>query len=124
ISPQPLHAREFRLIMKEAQPDIIHINNPGFIAQTAIEIAREFKVPVVGTSHFMPENLTHYLHLPDQLEKILNTSIWKLYARFYGRLNLIISPSPTAANLLKRLKVGTRVKVVSNGIDFKKFNTS
>ncbi len=123
ISPQPLHAREFRLIMKEVQPDIIHINNPGFIAQTAIEIARELKVPVVGTSHFMPENLTHYLHLPDQLEKMLNTSIWKLYARFYGRLNLIISPSPTAASLLKRLKVGTRVEVVSNGIDFKKFNT-
>src|SRR5438874_1973193 len=41
ISPQPLHAKEFREIVQEVQPDIIHINNPGFIAQTAIVVGRE-----------------------------------------------------------------------------------
>lgn len=122
ISPQPLHMGEFKEIMREVKPDIIHINNPGFIAQTAITIGREFGVPLVGTSHFMPENLTHYLHLPDQLEKMVNTSIWKLYAKFYGRLNLIISPTQTAADILKRLKVGTKIEVISNGIDLHKFN--
>src|SRR5260221_2067254 len=122
ISPQPMDARKFKEIMQEVKPDIIHINNPGFIAQTAIVVGKEFHVPLVGTSHFMPENLTHYLHLPDQLEKMVNTSIWRLYAKFYGRLNLIISPTQTAADLLKRLKVGTKVEVISNGIDLQKFN--
>ena len=122
ISPQPLHAKELKEIVEEVRPDIIHINNPGFLAQTAIVVAREHKIPVVGTSHFMPENLTHYLHLPDQLEKMLNTSIWKIYAKFYGRLNLVISPTQTAADLLNRMHVGTKVEVISNGIDLEKFN--
>jgi 1,2-diacylglycerol 3-alpha-glucosyltransferase len=122
ISPTPLHAKEFRAIMKEVAPDIIHINNPGFLAQTAISVAREYGVPVIGTSHFMPENLTHYLHLPDQLEKKINTGIWKFYAKFYSRLNLIICPTQTGAELLNRLHVGTKIKVISNGIDLKKFS--
>ena len=122
ISPHPLHVRAFLEIMKEVKPDIVHINNPGFIAQTAVLIAKELGIPMVGTSHFMPENLTHYLHLPDQLEKMVNSSIWKLYAKFYGNLNLIISPTQTAADLLTRLKVGTKVRVISNGMDLDTFN--
>lgn len=122
VSPQLLHAREFKEIVKEVQPDIMHINNPGFLAQTAMSIAKQIKVPIIGTSHFMPENITHYLHLPDQLEKFLNTGIWKIYAGFYGKLNLIISPTQTSANLLTKLGVSSRVEVISNGIDLKKFN--
>ena len=122
VSPQPFHAREFREIVKEVKPDIMHINNPGFLAQTAISISSQLHIPIVGTSHFMPENITHYLHLPDQIEKLLNTSIWKIYAKFYEKLNLIISPTQTAADLLKKLIVGTEVEVISNGIDLKRFN--
>ena len=124
VSPQPLHAWEFREIVKEVQPDIMHINNPGFLAQTAVAISKRMNIPIVGTSHFMPENLTHYLHLPDQLEKILNTSIWRIYANFYGRLDLIICPTQTAADLLNKLAVATEIEVISNGIDLKKFNVS
>ena len=122
VSPQPLHAKEFKEIVREVQPDIMHINNPGFLAQTAMSIAKQINIPIIGTSHFMPENITHYLHLPDQLEKFLNTSIWKIYTRFYSRLNLVISPTQTAADLLTKLGVGTQVQVISNGIDLKKFN--
>lgn len=122
VSPTLLHTKEFVEIMEQTKPDIMHINNPGFIAQTAINAAKEYNVPIIGTSHFMAENLTHYLHLPDQIEKLLNTSIWKMYARFYSRLSLIIAPTPTAATLLKRLKVTTKIEVISNGIDLEKFN--
>lgn len=122
VSPQLLHAKEFKEIVKEVQPDIMHINNPGFLSQTAMTIAKQNNIPIIGTSHFMPENITHYLHLPDQLEKFLNTGIWKIYARFYGKLNLVISPTQTSADLLTKLGVGTQVQVISNGIDLKKFN--
>lgn len=122
VSPQLLHTSEFKEIVKEVRPDIMHVNQPFFLAQTAMAVAKEYDIPVVGTSHFMPENLTHYLHLPDQLEKMLNSSIWRFYAWFYGKLNLIISPTQTAADLLIKLRVGTKVEVISNGIDLKKFN--
>jgi 1,2-diacylglycerol 3-alpha-glucosyltransferase len=122
VSPQLLHAREFNDIVLEVKPDIIHINNPGFIAWTAISVAKDHYIPIIGTGHFMAENLTHYLRLPNQIEKILNTSVWKAYAKFYGRLNLIVSPTPTAANLLKKLKVNAKIEVISNGLDLKKFN--
>jgi glycosyltransferase involved in cell wall biosynthesis len=122
VSPQLLHTSEFKEIVREVRPDIMHVNQPFFLAQTAMAVAKEYDIPVVGTSHFMPENLTHYLHLPDQLEKMLNSSIWRFYAWFYGTLNLIISPTQTAADLLIKLRVGTKVEVISNGIDLQKFN--
>ncbi len=123
VSPQLLHTSEFKEIVREVRPDIMHVNQPFFLAQTAMAVAKEFDIPVVGTSHFMPENLTHYLHLPDQLEKMLNSGIWLLYSWLYGRLNLIVSATHTAADLLIKLRVGTKVEVISNGIDLHKFNT-
>lgn len=122
VSPMLLHSGEFNEIMLEVKPDIVHINNPGFIAWTAIAAARQYHVPIIGTGHFMAENLTHYLRLPNQMEKILNTSVWKMYARFYSRLNLIISPTPTAAHLLRKLNVKAKIEVISNGLDLDKFN--
>ncbi len=122
VSPQPLHYREVNAIIKEVNPDIIHINNPGFISQTTMHIAHEKHIPIVGTSHFMPENLVHYLHLPDPIEKLVNSLIWKQYARFYGKLDLIISPTQTAANLLIRSGAKNKILVISNGIDLTKFS--
>lgn len=123
ISPHLLNPTIMTKIIREVKPDIIHINIPGFLGQTAIDVAHKERVPVIGTTHFMPENLLHYLHLPRQVESILNTLAWGRYAQIYGRLDQVTSPTQTAADLMLKYKTVKHLEVISNGIDLKIFNT-
>ncbi len=122
VSPQPLHFREIKKIIDEIKPDVIHVNNPGFIAQSAIRIGKKRNIPVIGTSHIMPENLVHYFRLPDSLEKVVANVIGKQYGYIYSKLDLIIAPTQTAANLLHKLQLKNKIVVISNGIDLTRFN--
>jgi 1,2-diacylglycerol 3-alpha-glucosyltransferase len=122
VSPGPLHFRIFKQIIDELKPDIIHVNNPGLITQTAIRYSRKMKIPIIGSAHFMAENLAHYFHLPRGIERILSAGIWKLYANIYNKLDLIIAPTPATENLLRKAGVKKKIVVLSNGIDLSKFN--
>lgn len=122
VSPGPLHIKIFRQIINEIKPDIIHVNNPGLITLTAIKYAKKFGIPVMGSAHFMAENLAHYFHLPRGIERIVSAGVWKLYASIYNKLDLIIAPTPATENLLRKAGVKKKIVVLSNGIDLNKFN--
>jgi len=122
VSPQLLVYRSaIKKILKIVEPDIVHVNNPGFLAIAVLPVARKLNIPVVATSHFMPENIMHYLHMPDFIGDVLNNLIWKQYAGFYSKLDFVISPTQTAADLLTKNKLKTSVKVISNGIDLRRY---
>ena len=122
VTPQILfYRKEVKKIINEVKPDVLHINNPGFLGLAAIPLAREMGYPIIGTSHFMPENLIHYFHLPDPIEDMVNSLIWKRYAKWYSSLYAVISPTETAANLLRKNHIETKIYVLSNGIDLKRF---
>lgn len=125
VSPQLLvYRRAIKKILQIVEPDIIHLNNPGFLAFAVVPAARKLNIPVVATSHFMPENIMHYLRMPHIIGDVLNNIIWKQYAGFYSKLDFVISPTQTAADLLTKNKLKTNVKVISNGIDLKKYKRS
>jgi 1,2-diacylglycerol 3-alpha-glucosyltransferase len=125
VSPQILfYRRELKKIIKEVEPDVLHINNPGFLGLATIPLSKEFNIPIVGTSHFMPENIVHYLHLPDVIEDLVNSIIWKRYAKWYSELDAVISPTETAANLLRKNNIKTKIYVLSNGIDMIRFKAN
>lgn len=121
LSLQPMHMRRANKIIKDLKPDIIHINNPGFISRTAMYYGRKMGIPVVGTSHYMPENIIHHLHLPYLIDDMVNSILWRDYARMYSKLEKIICPTETAERLLKRFKSVKNTIVISNGLDFTKF---
>lgn len=121
MSLQPMHMRRVNKIIKELKPDIIHINNPGFISRTALYYGRKMGIPVVGTSHYMPENIIHHLHLPDLIDDMVNSILWQDYARMYSKLEKIICPTATAEKLLRRFKSVKNTVVISNGLDFSRF---
>jgi 1,2-diacylglycerol 3-alpha-glucosyltransferase len=56
--------RVTRRVMLEFQPDIVHAQGHFTVSSAVIRNARRMGVPVIGTNHFMPENLNHYAHLP------------------------------------------------------------
>src|SRR6185436_4983950 len=75
--------------MKSFQPDVIHIQDHFVISPVVQKVAKEMGIPMVGTNHFMPENITHYLHLPKKLEQIVNNWAWGQFRKIYEHLDVV-----------------------------------
>ena len=110
--------------LKRFRPDVIHIQDHFVISPVVQKVARELSIPVMGTNHFMPENLLHYLHLPKSLETIAKNFAWKQFRKIFEELHTVTTPTHTAVQLLEEVKLTKPVLAVSNGIDLKKFRVS
>ena len=108
--------------VKRFQPDVVHIQDHFVISSAVQKIASRLFIPVMGTNHFMPENLLHYLHLPKQLEEAAKRLAWKQFRTVFEKLAIVTTPTATAAGLLKDIHFPKPVLAISNGIDLQKFN--
>lgn len=107
----------------QVKPDIVHIQNHYLVAKAVAKSALKRNIPVVGTNHFMPENLVYYLHLPKSLERSMVMTGWKHFARTYRELDRITTPTKTAAEHIENLPLGLQLTAISCGIDLQRFNT-
>jgi glycosyltransferase involved in cell wall biosynthesis len=107
--------------VKEISPDIVHIQNHFLIGKEALSAAKKLGIPVMGTNHFMPENLVHYLHLPRIAEKWLQKFAWKQCVRTFEQLDFVTTPTKTAVALLKNAGLSKDVMPISCGIDLERF---
>ncbi len=124
FSPLLLARKHIRQAVQKIKPDIVHIQNHFMIGKVALEVAQECGIPIIGTNHFMPENLVHYFHLPSLLEEKLKRLAWQQFVGVYGRLPIVIAPTKTAAELVQRYGLAREVIVLSCGIDLQRFNPS
>lgn len=115
-------AETIERVKRDFRPDVIHLQGHFTIGKTVLGIAEKLSLPAVGTNHFMPENLTHYLHLPGKLERLVQRKMWQQFRKVFERLHTVTSPTRTAAGLAQRLDFSQTILPVSNGIDRKKFH--
>ena len=104
---RPLHP-EFRItswanidakldrIFDRSQPDIVHLQNHFVVGKGCLKQARKRGIPVVGTNHFMPENLFDYIPKPLRPagSAVISAVTWKHWMRVYNRLDCVFAPSP------------------------------
>lgn len=119
-----LLGRNVRKVIQEFKPDVIHIETHFGIGHAAMKAGRDLGIPVVATNHFMPENLTHYLHLPDPVERFLKKMMWQDFRRTFRYADLITSPTETAVKLAAASGIEKPIRAVSNGIDTDIFKPS
>lgn len=119
--PFNLRANVKRLILK-LKPDVIHIQDHFLLAKVVVEVNKDFDIPIVGTNHFMAENVTALLPF-NTFNRRLEKWLWSDFVKVFDRLELVTTPSEMAARLI-RLKLGVDVIPVSNGIDLEQFNPS
>jgi|SRR5664280_260193 glycosyltransferase involved in cell wall biosynthesis len=109
-------------IIQNFKPDIIHIQDHFLICKMVVHLNKKLKIPIIGTNHFMPENITVLLRrktLKLRFEKLL----WKDFSRVFNQVNLVTTPTEFGAQLIRpKLKVDT--VVISCGISLTKFNPS
>jgi glycosyltransferase involved in cell wall biosynthesis len=121
FSPPRLHRRVVEAV-ERIGPDVIHVQSHLFVGRVLIRAAQELGIPLVATNHFMPDNLVHYLHLPERAERVAAELLWRDFARVFNRVELITAPSPFAARLVEEQGVERDVIPVSCGIDLARFN--
>lgn len=134
VIPEKIYPSQFRIpitagsnkirkIVEEVRPDVINIQDHFMIGSKVAEEGQKLKIPIVGTNHFMPENFIHYLYPPDFAKKMIKSLAWKAFIRVYKRLDIITTPTKTAAELIKSLGLKNPIIPISNGIDLNRFNT-
>jgi glycosyltransferase involved in cell wall biosynthesis len=122
ISPLFLSRKMIKKYIKEIKPDIIHIQNHFMIGKCAALVAGELGIPVVGTNHFMPENLLHYFHVSGFAARWLKCFGWYQFSKVFSRLDAVTTPTKTAALLIEDLDLGKKIIPISCGIDLDRFN--
>lgn len=110
-----------RSAMREFKPDIVHIQMHFPISRMVLREAECLGIPVVATNHFMPDNLTHYLHLPGPITRAIHLLAWQDAARVFRRAKGLSAPTKTAADIMQP-NLNQPMLAISNGIDLKRFN--
>ncbi len=121
VCPAGLFKPTLRRAFQEFSPDVVHIQSHFFLDKAVLAVAREFGIPTVGTNHFMPENLLHYLHLPGMCEAFLKRVAWGQFRAVFQHVKLVTTPTTTAATLLQDSGLKQPVYPLSCGIDRKRF---
>ena len=117
--PVLLQARISRLL-DSFKPDVIHIQDHFSITAAVVKVNAKYGIPIIGTNHFMPENLTALVRSEKWKVKIKNF-MWSRFSTVYNQLAIVTTPSETAADLI-RPKLNVEVISISSGIDLEKFN--
>ncbi len=114
-------ARAVGQALEETRPDIIHLQDHYFICRALWRHAKKYRIPVVGSNHFLPENLTANLPVPALVRQPLNTLLWRHMLALYNRLDAVSTPTGTAAAILHYQSLVPPVTPISCGIDTRRF---
>ena len=110
-------------MLQEIKPDIIHLQDHYFLSRSAWQASRAqaHLIPVVGTNHFLPQNLTANIPLPARFRARLEPVFWKHMLSLYNRLAAVTTPTQTAANILINQGLKVPVSAISCGVDTNRF---
>jgi len=109
-----------RQVTAQWKPDLIHSHHPILLGKAAIEMADEFKVPLVYTFHTLYEFFTHYLMLDTDAVK---KAVREYVIRYANRCDLVVAPTQPIREYLISIGITARAETVPTGIDFSRFKT-
>ena len=113
---------KIRKVITDFKPDLMHIHNHFLLGRTCLKIAKQKGIPVIGTNHFMPDNLLEYF--PKVSRGTVSNYMWKDLIKTYNQLDYVTAPTKVALNMIKELGLDLPSKVISNGIDLEEFKKS
>ena len=105
-------------IIDQVRPDVIHFQSHVVIGRGMTMEGRKRGIRIIGTNHFMPENLLEYtLIIPPFLEKRAIGAAWRAANRTFGRAERVTTPTRKAAEYLEAQTSVKNVVAISCGID-------
>jgi len=113
---------EVRRFFKDFNADIIHLQDHFPLSVSVMLQARRSKIKLVGTNHFMPENLLPYIPLSPVLKPVLNRILWEWMKFTYNRVDVVVAPSRTAADIIRKQHMRVPVQAISCGVSLQRFH--
>ena len=112
---------QIQRVFQDFRPEIIHLQDHYFLSRDVVLVARRMHIPMMGTNHFLPENVLPYLH-PLPLPRGLKIwTLWQLMLWTYNHLGMVTTPTQTAAQILRQQNIRPPVVPVSCGVDTLRF---
>ena len=108
-------------VFDQFTPDVVHLQGHFFINRAARRHADTRGIPIVGTNHFMPENLVHYLPVPASVRRAVVRAAWHDFCSVFSSLDAVTTPTKTAADLMHRVGFRGDVTAISCGVDLGRF---
>lgn len=112
---------QVRGLLEQIRPDVVHLQDHYFLARDVLLAARGLNIPVLGTNHFLPENVLPYLRVLPLPRRAKIGVLWALMHWTYATLEEITTPTRTAANILDATGIRVPVTPVSCGVDTRVF---
>ncbi|MCI8603970.1 MAG: glycosyltransferase family 4 protein [Ruminiclostridium sp.] len=117
----PISADRLRML-KDFNPDIIHIHNEFGIGLSGVLIAKALKVPLVYTMHTMYDDYVYYVANNELLHKFLMSASHKYAKILADSASALTGPSKKVEEYFKKCHVDKPVTVIPNSVEVEVFN--
>lgn len=107
----------------ECNPDIVHIQDHYFLSRVVLKVAQKFHIPVVGTNHFLPDNLTDNFLAPEWAKRPLHRWLWRIMLSVFNQLDAATTPTQTAVDILSEQAIHIPLQPISCGVDTHRFHS-
>lgn len=115
--------RNSALILDQIKPDVIHFQSHIVIGRGLTIEGEERGIRMIGTNHFMPENLLdHAYFIPRFMREKAIRAGWAAAGRSFARAERVTTPTRRAADYLEGNTLVRNVIAVSCGIDADGYN--
>ncbi|MFO7586231.1 MAG: glycosyltransferase [Anaerolineales bacterium] len=115
------HNRKAKALIQSM--DVVHVHHPFLSGRLALRYCPPLNIPIVFTNHTRYDIYAH-TYLPGLPESITETLMETYMPNFCSAVDLVISPSPGMATVLRKFKVDAPIVVVPNGVEIERFKNA
>lgn len=116
----PISSSRLRLI-RQFDPDIIHIHNEFGIGISGVKAAKRLNVPLIYTIHTMYDDYLYYI-APRPFIPAVKKATHKYLRYLTSRADALTGPSEKCNDFVKRAGVTKHVTVIPNAVELDAFN--
>ncbi|MFF1878992.1 glycosyltransferase [Leifsonia sp. NPDC058230] len=104
-------------VIDEVRPDVVHFQSHIVVGRGLSIEAQKRGIRIIGTNHFMPENMLEFTMIPKGIQEWAIGLAWKAAKRTFGRAEAVTTPTQKAAQFLEKFTGLRGVHAISCGID-------
>lgn len=109
-------------VIDEVKPDVVHFQSHIVVGRGLSVEAEKRGIRIIGTNHFMPENMLEFTMLPKAWQEWATGLAWKAARRSFMRAEAVTTPTRKAARFLEEHTGLEGVHAISCGIDAHKYS--
>ena len=111
----------FRRLLKQYDPEIIHVHSPVVMGNIAQLLGGGSRKPVIATNHYMPTNIGRSISFNPIVGKSFQNIWYRYLVHFCNRCEYVTAPTETALNLLNEHGLRAPARAISNAIDLSRY---